>query len=146
MQNLITLFHNEHVTTLIQLLLMVNIIDVLTGFIKAIDNKNVSSQIMKHGALSKIIIWVVVLVSGIISSYFNTDITSYVIGYYLIMEIVSIFENATQFISVPEKLKDFLNVNNNETDDVISTSDLKPNDEILKFIKEKENEYEWCNF
>ena len=146
MQNLITLFHNEHVTTLIQWLLMVNIIDVLTGFIKAIDNKNVSSQIMKHGALSKIIIWVVVLVSGIISSYFNTDITSYVIGYYLIMEIVSIFENATQFISVPEKLKDFLNVNNNETDDVISTSDLKPNDEILKFIKEKENEYEWCNF
>lgn len=115
MEVLIKLFQDGQLPQLAQWLLLVNIIDVLTGFIKAVDAKTVSSKVMKHGALTKLIIWLVVLVSGVVSSYFKTDLTSYVIGYYLIMEIVSIFENASQFIVIPDKLKDILNVNNVET-------------------------------
>lgn len=115
MEVLIKLFQDGQLPQLAQWLLLVNIIDVATGFVKAVDSKTVSSNVMKHGALTKLIIWLVVLVSGIVSSYFKTDLTSYVIGYYLIMEIVSIFENASQFIAIPDKLKDVLNVNNVET-------------------------------
>lgn len=115
MEVLIKLFQDGQLPQLAQWLLLVNIIDVATGFIKAIDTKTVSSKVMKHGALTKLIIWLVVLVSGIVSSYFKTDLTSYVIAYYLIMEIVSIFENASQFIVIPDKLKNILNVNNVET-------------------------------
>lgn len=115
MEILFKLFQDGQLPQLEQWLLLVNILDVVTGLIKAIDTKNVSSKVMKHGALSKIIIWVIVFVSAIVSSYFKTDLTSYVIGYYLIMEIVSIFENASQFVAVPDKLKDILNVNNIET-------------------------------
>ena len=114
MEVLIKLFQDGQLPQLAQWLLLLNIIDVATGFIKGIDTKTLSSSVMKHGALTKIIIWVVVLVSGVISSYFNTDLTSYVIGYYLLMEVVSIFENASQFVSVPEKVKDILNVNKKE--------------------------------
>lgn len=115
MKVLIKLFQDGQLPQLAQWLLLVNIIDVATGFIKAVDSQTVSSKIMKHGALTKLIIWLVVLVSGIVSSYFKTDLTSYVIGYYLIMEIVSIFENTSQFINIPDKLKNILNVNNVET-------------------------------
>lgn len=115
MEELIKLFQDEQLPLLAQWLLLVNIIDIATGFIKAIDTKTVSSQVMKHGALTKVIIWIVVVVSTIVSSYFKTDLTSYVIGYYLVMEIVSIFENASQFINIPDKLKNVLNVNNVET-------------------------------
>lgn len=115
MEVLIKLFQDGELPHLVQWLLLVNIIDIVTGFIKAIDSKTVSSQVMKHGALSKVIIWIVVTVSSIVSSYLKTDLTSYVIGYYLIMEIVSIFENASQFITIPDKLKHVLNVNNVET-------------------------------
>lgn len=115
MEVLIKLFQDGQLPVLAQWLLLVNIIDIATGFIKAIDTKSVSSNAMKHGALTKVIIWLVVIVSSIVSSYFKTDLTSYVIGYYSIMEIVSIFENASQFISIPDKLKNVLNVNNVET-------------------------------
>lgn len=115
MEVLIKLFQDGQLPVLAQWLLLVNIIDIATGFIKAIDTKTVSSHVMKHGALTKVIIWLVVVVSSIVSSYFKTDLTSYVIGYYLVMEIVSIFENASQFINIPDKLKNVLNVNNVET-------------------------------
>lgn len=151
MELLIKLFQDGQLPQLAQWLLLVNIIDVATGFIKAVDTKTVSSKVMKHGALTKLIIWLVVLVSGIVSSYFKTDLTSYVIGYYLIMEIVSIFENASQFIAIPDKLKDILNVNNVETNTSEKTvttektselvvNDSSVNDDILKYIEEKERE------
>lgn len=151
MEVLIKLFQDGQLPQLAQWLLLVNIIDVVTGFIKAVDSQTVSSKVMKHGALTKLIIWLVVLVSAIVSSYFKTDLTSYVIGYYLIMEIVSIFENASQFIAIPDKLKDILNVNNVKTttsDKTVTTeetselvvNDSSVNDEILKYIEEKERE------
>lgn len=148
MEVLLKLFQDGQLPQLAQWLLLLNIIDVVTGFVKAFDAKSISSSVMKHGAISKFNIWVVVLVSSIVSSYFNTDLTTYVIGYYLLMEVVSIFENVSQFIPIPDKLKDVLNVNNVEepavntqtTSQELVVNDSSVNDEILKFIKEKENE------
>ena len=94
--------------TLMQYLLACNILDILTGFLRAYDQKSVSSKKMRHGALAKVSIWCVVVVSMIVSSYLKTDLTTYVIGYYLIMEVVSIFENVSVFVPVPEKLKNIL--------------------------------------
>ena len=148
MEVLLKLFQNGQLPQLAQWLLLLNIIDIVTGFIKAFDTKSISSSVMKHGALSKVNIWVVVFVSAVVSSYFNTDLTSYVIGYYLLMEVVSIFENVSQFIPIPDKLKDVLNVNNVEkqeentqsTTEELVVNDSSVNDDILNFIKEKENE------
>lgn len=101
-------------TTIMEYLLACNILDIVTGFIKAYDEKNISSKKMKHGALSKISVWVVVVVSIMVSKYLNTDLTSYVVGYYLVMEVVSIFENVSVFIPVPDKLKDMLDTKPSE--------------------------------
>ena len=70
------------------------------------------------------------------------------------MDVVSIFENVSQFIPIPEKLKDVLNVNNVEeqtvntqtTKEELVVNDSSVNDDILNFIKEKEKENEWCDF
>ena len=148
MEVLLKLFQDGQLPQLAQWMLLLNILDVVTGFIKAFDTKSISSSVMKHGAISKFNIWVVVLVSSIVSSYFNTDLTTYVIGYYLIMEVVSIFENVSEFIPIPDKLKDVLNVNNVEepavntqtTSQELVVNDSSVNDQILNFIKEKENE------
>lgn len=95
-------------TMLMQYLLACNILDIVTGFIKAYDLKDISSKKMKHGALAKVSIWCVVVVSIILSSYLGTDLTTYIVGYYLIMEIVSILENTSVFIPVPDKLRNML--------------------------------------
>ena len=124
-------------TTLMEYLLACNILDILTGFIKAYDQKNVSSKKIKHGALSKISIWCVVVVSMIVSNYLKTDLTTYVIGYYLIMEVVSIFENVSVFVPVPEKLKNILEIHTTKKEtekETVKTVDP----EILRFIKEQD--------
>ena len=126
-------------STLMEYLLACNILDILTGFIKAYDQKNVSSKKIKHGALSKISIWCIIAVSMIVSSYLKTDLTTYVTGYYLIMEVVSIFENVSVFVPVPEKLKNSLETHTTQKE--TETETVKTVDpDILKRIKEmKEN-------
>ena len=126
-------------STLMQYLLACNVLDILTGFLKAYDQKNISSKKIKHGALSKISIWCIIAVSMMVSSYLKTDLTTYVLGYYLIMEVVSIFENVSVFIPVPEKLKNSLETHTTQKEtekETVKTVDP----DILERIKEmKEN-------
>ena len=124
-------------STLMQYLLACNILDIVTGFIKAYDQKNVSSKKIKHGVLSKISIWCIIAVSMIVSNYLKTDLTTYNVGFYLIMEIVSIFENVSVFIPVPEKLKNSLETHTTQKEtenETVKTVDP----DILKFIEEQD--------
>ena len=126
-------------STLMEYLLACNVLDIVTGFLRAYDQKSVSSKKMRHGALSKISIWCVVVVSMIVSGYLKTDLTTYVIGYYLIMEIISIFENVSVFVPVPDKLKNILETHKTQKDQENETVKTVDPD-ILKRIKEmKEN-------
>ena len=124
-----------------QYLLACNILDIVTGFIKAYDQKNVSSKKMKHGALAKVTIWCVVVVSIILSGYLGTDLTTYIVSYYLLMEIISILENASVFVPVPEKIKNILSSEQIEK----TTQEETPNNidpEILKMIEEEKQKNE----
>ena len=124
-------------TTLMEYLLACNILDILSGFLKAYDQKNISSKKIKHGALSKISIWCIIAVSMMVSSYLKKDLTTYVTGYYLIMEVVSIFENVSVFIPVPDKLKNILETH--KTQKETETETVKTVDpDILKFIEEQD--------
>ena len=124
-------------TKLMEYLLACNILDILTGFLKAYDQKNVSSKKIKHGALSKISIWCIIAVLMMVSSYLKTDLTTYVTGYYLIMEVVSIFENVSVFVPVPEKLKNSLDIHTTQKETENETEKTVDPD-ILKFIKEQD--------
>lgn len=129
---------------LMQYLLACNILDIVTGFIKAYDQKDISSKKMKHGAFSKVSIWCVVLVTMILSNYFETDFTAYILGYYLIMEVVSILENVSFFIPVPDKIRSILNneqiekTSRSETVTTVEETVTNASPEILKFIEEEE--------
>ena len=127
-------------TTLMEYLLACNILDIITGFLKAYDQKNISSRKIKHGALSKISIWCIIAVSMMVSSYLKTDLTTYVIGYYLIMEVVSIFENVSVFVPVPDKLKNSLDSKAIQSEPKEKETEKTVDPDILKRIKEmKEN-------
>lgn len=117
-------------SVLMQYLLACNILDIVTGFIKAYDQKDISSKKMKHGALSKVSMWCVVLVTIILSGYFDADFTGYILGYYLIMEIVSILENVSVFIPVPDRIKNILNNEQIEK----TKKDNNVDAEILEYI------------
>ena len=135
-------------STLMQYLLACNILDIVTGFIKAYDQKDISSKKMKHGALAKVTIWCVVVVSIILSAYLDTDLTNYIVGYYLVMEIISILENASVFIPVPDKIKNILNddqVEKTNKEETVTTKEetvTTVDPEILKYIEEEKKKDE----
>lgn len=135
-------------STLMQYLLACNILDIVTGFIKAYDQKDISSKKMKHGALAKVSIWCVVAVSIILSGYLDTDLTSYIVGYYLVMEMISILENVSVFIAVPDKIKNILNDDQvekpikEETVTTVKETATNVSPEILKFIEEEKKKDE----
>lgn len=68
--------------------------DIVTGFIQAIINKNVDSQIMRTGLLHKVLIIIIILISFIADFSFNINFVSKIVcGYVIIMETTSILEN-----------------------------------------------------
>lgn len=129
------------------ILIVCNCLDILTGLIKAVHDKELKSSKLRDGAVNKAMIWCVVVASYFGSSYVGFDLTKVTLGYYIIMELVSIVENAGKFIPVPEELKKYLTTSNNnkdtkETDTVpdnilneIEKNQVDP--EILKIMEEK---------
>lgn len=129
------------------ILIVCNCLDILTGLIKAVHDKGLKSSKLRDGAVNKAMIWCVVIASYFASSYVGFDLTKVSLGYYIIMELVSIVENAGQFIPVPEELKKYLttsdsNDDSKETNTVpdnilneIEKNQVDP--EILKMMEEK---------
>lgn len=119
---------------LYQYLLFANGLDIVTGLSKALATGTLSSKKLKTGAMSKAAIWLVVSVSFVVQDYLGVDITSFVIGYYLIMELVSVLENVSDYVPIPDKLKNLLVNSNNKTSEPVVS------DDIAKIIEEKERE------
>lgn len=119
---------------LYQYLLFANGLDIVTGLSKAVATGTLSSKKLKTGAMSKAAIWLVVSVSIVAQDYLGVDISSFVIGYYLIMELVSVLENVSDYVPIPDKLKNLLVNSNNKT------SEPDVSDDIAKIIEEKERE------
>ena len=129
------------------ILIVCNCLDILTGLIKAVHDKELKSSKLRDGAVNKAMIWCVVIASYFASSYVGFDLTKVSLGYYIIMELVYIVENAGQFIPVPEELKKYLttsdsNDDSKETNTVpdnilneIEKNQVDP--EILKMMEEK---------
>lgn len=146
MEFFLALFETGYLPDFTIYLLYLNILDVVTGFIRAVTNKDVSSKKMKRGAISKLMIWIVVFISLLVSNYLNTDLASYVIGYYIVMEIISIFENAGEYIPIPEKLKSVLENTEKTNTQEKAKKDNNVDAEILEYIntidKKEENKNE----
>ncbi|MBO5408895.1 MAG: phage holin family protein [Clostridia bacterium] len=94
---------------LIALLVLV-IVDYITGVFAAIYEKRLNSGTGFRGILKKVAILLVVMVSQIIGQVVGVEwLRSAVIGFYLANEAISILENAGKLdIGIPQKLLDVL--------------------------------------
>ena len=74
--------------------LIFSLADVITGFIQAVINKDVNSQIMRTGLLHKALITIIVLLSFVGDLAFSLNFISRIVCIYVvIMELTSILEN-----------------------------------------------------
>lgn len=93
----------------LKVLLVFMVCDYITGIIKGIYTKTLSSEIGFKGLLKKVVILIVVIVSATLQRMSHgVAIREIVIMFYIANEGISLLENASEFIPFPEKLKDIL--------------------------------------
>lgn len=101
---------------MLKILIICSILDIITGFTKAIENKSISSKAIKHGMVSKTFIIIVVGLTYILTPILGVNLSGLVITYYIVMEAVSILENVSDYLPIPKKLKNLLAQVEEETD------------------------------
>lgn len=91
-------------------LLVLVVLDYITGICKAVYNKELSSHKGFKGLLGKIIIFIVVACSVIITRLTGDVIPlrETTIVFFISNELISILENAAEFTALPPCIKDIL--------------------------------------
>jgi len=86
------------------------VLDYITGVLKGIATKTLSSSIGFKGLIKKIFIFIVVatgvIVQGVIGD--SIPLREIVIIFFICNEGISLLENASEFVPIPAKLKDTL--------------------------------------
>lgn len=99
---------------ILNILLALNAIDIISGFIKAVDKKEITSKKMKDGLINKAMIWVIVCLSYLLKDIapkefgINIDLVPLVAVYYVIMEAISIVENVSVYLPIPTFITNML--------------------------------------
>jgi len=96
--------------SILKALLALVILDYVTGLLKGIVNKKLSSAIGFRGLIKKIVIFIVVGVAVILQGVIGdvVPLREITIVFYICNEAISLLENASEFIPLPEKLKETL--------------------------------------
>lgn len=96
--------------TLLKTIVALAVFDYVTGWIKGIYEKKLSSEIGFKGLLKKIMMFIVIATSHIIQELLGGQVAirEIVIMFYIANEALSIVENAAIFIPIPEKLRQVL--------------------------------------
>lgn len=86
------------------------ILDYITGVLKAICTKSLSSAVGFKGLIRKIVIFIVVATAVIVQGVIGDAIPlrEIVIIFFICNEGISLLENASEFVPIPEKLKETL--------------------------------------
>lgn len=81
---------------LFQALLILQVIDFLTGFLVAYGNRVVSSDASRKGMVKNVVALLLVLAVKVLSGAYNLgfDMAAMVAGWFCITEVISIVENA----------------------------------------------------
>lgn len=95
---------------ILKALIALVILDYITGVLKAIYTKTLSSAVGFKGLIRKIVIFIVIATAVIVQMIVGDAIPlrEITIIFFLCNEGISLLENASEFVPIPEKLKDTL--------------------------------------
>lgn len=127
------------VDTLLVLLFTLIICDIVTGLLKAIIHKNVSSTEMRNGIIHKAFIFILIIIAVrldvVVTEYFAKDFhfRAFVIAFFCLEELISVLENvANAGVPIPKWLRTILKQVSNEVNTSVPRG-------IVEFFKKKFN-------
>ena len=95
---------------LLKSIVILVILDYITGLLKSIYNKKLSSNTGFRGLIKKIIIFIVIATAYVIQGVLESVIPlrEITIVFFICNEAISLLENASEFVPIPSKLKEVL--------------------------------------
>ena len=94
---------------LLQLLLMLMAIDMATGLLAGVYNRELDSSVTFRGVCKKAIVLFVVMAGAALQCNINLPVADAIAGFYAAGEVLSIAENAARAgLPVPDALRDVL--------------------------------------
>lgn len=105
---LVSLFGGYDV--LLMTIVLLSVIDYLSGVLKAVYNKQLSSSVGYKGIVKKIMMFVVIALACAIQKLIGDSIPlrEVTISFFIANEGISLLENAAAIIPIPDKLKEVL--------------------------------------
>lgn len=96
--------------SLLQAIITLVVIDYITGLIKAVSKKELSSKVGFRGITKKVMIFFVIATSVVIEKMVGvgSPVREITIMFFIANEGISILENASEFLPIPEKLKSIM--------------------------------------
>ena len=105
----------------IYFLMILMVVDIVTGFAKAVKNKDLWSKKSLKGTAKKMLIFCIIILANVVDMILNLNgaLVTMTVLYYIAHEGLSIVENCAEMdVLVPEQIKDKLKViseeNNNK--------------------------------
>ena len=95
---------------LLKSIVILMVLDYVTGLLKSIYNKKLSSEVGFKGIIKKIIIFIVIATAYVVQCILGDKIPlrEITILFFIANEGISLIENASEFVPIPEKLKEVL--------------------------------------
>lgn len=95
---------------LLKTIVFLAVVDYITGLIKAVYLKVLSSETGFKGLLKKIVMFIVIAVAFVIQELIGgmIPLREVVIMFYICNEALSLLENAAVFVPIPDKLRGVL--------------------------------------
>ena len=115
---------------ILSVLLVFVVIDYITGVVGAFCNHNVSSEVGFKGIAKKFLLLCVVAVAHLVGQATGiAEIRSFVIGFYIANEGISILENAGKLgVPLPKKLIDVLEQLKSKEEEEDATNSIQQNE------------------
>ena len=87
------------------MLMILMVIDIVSGVMKSVYTKTISSEKFHFGGIRKVAIFLVVIVATQLEFYMleSVPLRSITIGYYIINEGLSFIENISEFVDLPKE-------------------------------------------
>lgn len=87
------------------MLMILMVVDIVSGVMKSVYTKTISSKKFHEGGIRKVAIFLVVIVATQLEFYMleTVPLRSITIGYYIINEGLSFIENISEFVDLPKE-------------------------------------------
>lgn len=84
-------------------------LDYATGVLKSVYIGNVSSKTGVRGVIKKAMMCIVVSAVAQTDAIFNVEFRNLILIFFCANEVISLLENASEVITIPQQYKDFIN-------------------------------------